>query len=97
MEINYEELKKQYREDIIASGEYVECNILIPKNSHEPFTDVKVHKVSSIEVAELLVCFDELKKVFAKRDPIAFQIYKTNMFSTQTDVITNDNPKDDEK
>jgi hypothetical protein len=97
MEINYEELKKQYREDIIASGEYIECNILIAKNSNEPFTDVKVRKVSSMEVAELLVCFDELKKAFAKKDPIAFQIYKSGMFSTKTDIITNDKPKDDDK
>ena len=54
-DIDYKELNKQNKEEILKSGRYIKNEIIIGADNQMPFHNLEVNNVSSIEVAAMYV------------------------------------------
>lgn len=69
MEIDYNELKEQIKEDILKTGEYARADIIIPRiNNSKDFKDctpavsVELKKIGCLEIALLIHSIDLIKE-----------------------------------
>lgn len=70
MEIDFSELQKQRKEEIIKSGNYCKAEIVIGKNDNMPIAQIEVEKISSKEVALLMGTMKEMIVALAKKRSI---------------------------
>lgn len=89
MEIDFNELQKQRKEEIIKSGNYCKAEIVIGKNENMPIAQIEVEKISSKEVALLMGTMKEMIVALAKKDPAAYYIFQNMQFGNST-VIEKD-------
>lgn len=89
MEIDFSELQKQRKEEIIKSGNYCKAEIVIGKNDNMPIAQIEVEKISSKEVALLMGTMKEMIVALAKKDPFEFRIFQNMQFDNTT-VIEKD-------
>ena len=95
MEIDFNELQKQRKEEILKSGKYCKAEIIIGKCDNMPIAHIEVEKVSSKEVALLMGTMKEMIVSLAKKDPAAYYIFQ-NMKFDNTTVIEEERRSDNE-
>lgn len=77
LEIKDKEEFYRQRIDNMKKGNYIETRIVISKDENEPVSsNIDIHGVSEEQVAEMILCLDELKKRLEKQYPMASAMSK---------------------
>lgn len=74
--IDYDELTKQRKEELIASNEFVSVEILIGCEDNEPIVEFKARNVSDLEMAYMIASLEETARNLAKKFPEAGTLAK---------------------
>lgn len=77
--IDYDELSKQRKEAILATGEYVSVEIIIGSDDYEPITSFKASNITDNEIAYMILALNETKKQLCKKFPKASYIAENNL------------------
>ena len=70
MEVNFDEMQKQNKKEILKSNKYVKIEILIGKGNDLPYANCQVSKASDNEVAIAIKTMEEIKKALIQRNPL---------------------------
>ena len=74
--VDEEELVKQYYDDIIEKGEYVEARIVIESGKDFSMPYVCIKSADNKDIANLIFALNSIKKDLSKRFPLAYCISK---------------------
>ena len=91
MQVDYKELKKQRKEQILKGGKYCSAEITICEKEENPIMEIEVKNVGSKEVAILMLTMKEAIIALAKKDPLAYYIFqnsKTDAFIISRQTYT---------
>lgn len=78
MYVDFEELSKQKKEQILKSGQYCSMEVIIGKNDRSPIMNICVEQVGSKEIALLMLTMKDAIVQLAKKDPLAYHIFQNS-------------------
>ena len=78
MQVDYKELNKQRKEQILKDGKYCNAEITIGSKEENPIMEIKLKNVGSKEVAILMLKMKEAIVTLAKKDPAAYYIFQNS-------------------
>lgn len=77
MGVDFDELRKQEREEIMKDGNYLLCEIIVNKKTNTPFVQTKcIGDVDSRDMAVMLKVLDFTQKKLKSYDPLAYKLSK---------------------
>lgn len=95
MEFNVEELMEQRKEEILKSGEYVRCEIVVGCDKDMPYMNLEATGVSLKEMMKLLACIKTIKDSVYEKHPFLKTAGKI-IDESDIDAIAYDVLKDEE-
>lgn len=96
MEFNVEELMKQRKEEILKSGKYVRCEIIVGCDEDMPYMNLEATGVSLKEMMKLLACIKTIKDSVCEKHPVLKFVGKI-VDEIDIDAIVHDVLKDEEE
>lgn len=78
MQVDYKELNKQRKEQILKDGKYCSAEIIIGSKEENPIMEIKLKNVGSKEVAILMLTMKEAIVALVKKDPVAYCIFQNS-------------------
>lgn len=76
VEINFVEMQKQRKEEILKSGVYGLLEVVVGENEKAPIAHMEIRKLNALDKAKIILSIETLLVNFIIKEPEAYKIAK---------------------